>query len=173
MTAAALRILDAAQAKAVLDDLVDLLVDGVRSGASIGFMLPFDPAEARAWWEGVLAEVAAGRTILFAAEREGRLVGSAQLIPASKPNQPHRADVSKVLVHSSVRRGGIGRALMDAVDAEARRRRLTVLVLDTATGSPAERLYESTGWQKVGIVPDYALWPEGGYCATTFYYKHP
>ena len=170
---AAIRIVDAAEAHAFLGDLVDVLVDGVRGGASIGFMNPFDPSEARAWWGGILAEVSTGRIILLVAEQGGRIVGSAQLIPATKPNQPHRADVSKVLVHSSARRAGIGRALMEAVDVEARRRGLTVLVLDTATGSEAERLYQSTGWQKVGVIPDYALWPDGGLCATTVYYKHP
>lgn len=170
---AVVSILDAAAARAALPKLVDILVDGVRGGASIGFMNPFDPAEARSWWDGVLDDVAAGRTILFAATLDGAVVGTAQLIPASKPNQPHRADVSKVIVHSGVRQRGIGKALMAAVDDEARRRRLTVLVLDTATGSPAEQLYQATGWQKVGIIPDYALWPDGGFCATTYYYKHP
>ena len=166
-------ILDAAAARDALPTLVDILVDGVRGGASIGFMNPFDPAEARAWWDGVLADVAAGRTLLFAATLDGAVVGTAQLIPASKPNQLHRADVSKVMVHSAARQRGIGKALMAAVDEEARRRKLTVLVLDTATGSPAERLYQATGWQKVGVIPDYALWPDGGFCATTYYYKHP
>jgi GNAT superfamily N-acetyltransferase len=169
----AITIFDVYQARAALPALVDILVDGVRGGASIGFMNPFEPAEALAWWEGVLDEVEAGRTILFAAEEGGSLVGTAQLIPATKPNQPHRADVSKVIVHGAARRRGIGRALMEAVDAEARRRGLRVLVLDTATGSPAEALYQGTGWQKVGVVPDYAMWPDGGFCGTTFYWKNP
>jgi GNAT superfamily N-acetyltransferase len=169
----AITIFDVHQARAALPALVDILVDGVRGGASIGFMNPFEPAEALAWWEGVLDEVEAGRTILFAAEEGGSLVGTAQLIPATKTNQPHRADVSKVIVHGAARRRGIGRALMEAVDAEARRRGLRVLVLDTATGSPAEALYQGTGWQKVGVVPDYAMWPDGGFCGTTFYWKNP
>jgi ribosomal protein S18 acetylase RimI-like enzyme len=168
-----IRILDAAAARAALPTLVDILVDGVRGGASIGFMNPFEPDEALAWWEGVLEEVEAGRTILFVAQEGGAVLGTAQLIPATKPNQPHRADVSKVIVHSAARRRGIGRALMEAVDAEARRRGLQVLVLDTATGSPAEALYRDTGWQKVGVVPDYAMWPDGGFCGTTFYWKNP
>lgn len=169
----AIRIVDAAAARALLPGLVDILVDAVRGGASIGFMNPFAPEEARVWWDGVLVEVEAGRTVLFVAEDAGILAGTAQLIPATKPNQPHRADVSKVMVHSRFRQRGIGRALMQAVDAQARRRALGVLVLDTATGSPAERLYESTGWRKVGVIPDYALWPDGGFCATTVFYKHP
>jgi ribosomal protein S18 acetylase RimI-like enzyme len=169
----AIRIIDAAAARALLPGLVDILVDGVRGGASIGFMNPFGPEEAQAWWDGVIGEVEAGRTVLFVAAAAGVLAGTAQLIPATKPNQPHRADVSKVMVHSRFRRQGIGRALMDAVDAEARRRALSVLVLDTATGSPAEGLYRETGWRKVGVIPDYALWPDGGFCATTVYYKHP
>lgn len=168
-----IRIIDAQQARERLPALVGLLVDGVRGGASIGFMNPFSDEEALSWWSGILDEVAAGRTILFVAEDGGATVGTAQLIPATKPNQPHRADVSKVMVHSTARQRGIGKALMDAVDDEARRRSLTVLVLDTATGSPAERLYQSTGWSKVGIIPDYALWPDGGFCDTTVYTKRP
>jgi GNAT superfamily N-acetyltransferase len=170
---AAIAILNPAAARAALPALVDILVDGVRGGASIGFMNPFEPAEALAWWEGILAEVEAGRTVLFGATLDGALVGTAQLIPATKPNQPHRADVSKVIVHGRARRRGIAKALMAAVDAEARRRELSVLVLDTATGSPAEDLYRTTGWQKVGVIPDFALWPDGGFCATTVYFKHP
>lgn len=170
---ASVSILDSTSARKALPTLIDILVDGVRGGASIGFMNPFDPVEAQEWWEGVLADVADGRTVLFGAWLDGALVGTAQLIPASKANQPHRADVSKVIVHGKARQRGIGKALMAAVDEEARRRNLRVLVLDTATGSPAEHLYQATGWQKVGVIPDYALWPDGGFCATTYYYKNP
>ncbi|MHB2166577.1 N-acetyltransferase family protein [Alsobacter sp. R-9] len=164
-----IRILDAAAARAHRDDLVGILVDCVNGGASVGFMNPFGPADAQPWWDGVIDEVAAGRTVLFAAFDGGRAVGTAQLIPATKPNQPHRADVSKLLVHASARGRGIGAALMGAVDDEARRRGLTVLVLDTATGSDAERLYPRLGWERCGVIPDYALWPDGGLCDTTVF----
>ncbi len=166
-----IRILDHAAAAAALPALVDILVDCVNGGASVGFMNPFGPADAHPWWTGVLEEVGAGRTVLFGALADGEVVGTAQLIPATKPNQPHRADVSKLLVHSRARGSGIGAALMRAVEDEARRRGLRVLVLDTATGSDAERLYPRLGWDRTGVIPDYALWPDGGLCDTTVFYK--
>ena len=166
-----IRLLDAAAATDALPDLIAILVDCVNGGASVGFMNPFGEADAAPWWQGVLAEGAAGRTMLFAAVEDGRVVGTAQLIPATKPNQPHRADVSKLLVRSSARGRGLGAALMHAVEAEARRRNLRLLVLDTATGSDAERLYPRVGWERTGVIPDYALWPDGGLCDTTVFYK--
>ena len=166
-----IRLLDAAAATAALPDLIAILVDCVNTGASVGFMNPFGPADAEPWWRGVIEEVAAGRTVLFAALAGEGVVGTAQLIPATKPNQPHRADVAKLLVRSSARGRGIGAALMHAVEAEARRRNLRLLVLDTATGSDAERLYPRMGWERTGVIPDYALWPDGGLCDTTVFYK--
>lgn len=166
-----IRLLDAPAATDALPDLIAILVDCVNGGASVGFMNPFGPADAAPWWQGVIAEVAAGRTMLFAAVEDGRVVGTAQLIPATKPNQPHRADVSKLLVRSSARGRGLGAALMHAVEEEARHRNLRLLVLDTATGSDAERLYPRVGWERTGVIPDYALWPDGGLCDTTVFYK--
>jgi GNAT superfamily N-acetyltransferase len=166
-----IRILDAAAARAALPALTGILVDCVNGGASVGFMNPFGPSNAIPWWDGIIEEVDAGRTILFGALLDGEIVGTAQLIPATKPNQPHRADVSKLLVHSRARGRGIGAALMQAVENEARRRSLRVLVLDTATGSDAERLYPRLGWERTGVIPDYALWPDGGLCDTTVFYK--
>jgi len=166
-----IRLLDAAAATDALQDLVAILVDCVNGGASVGFMNPFGPDDAEPWWRGVIAEVAAGRTMLFAAVADGTVAGTAQLIPATKPNQPHRADVSKLLVRSSARGRGLGAALMRAVEEEARGRNLRLLVLDTATGSDAERLYPRMGWERTGVIPDYALWPDGGLCDTTVFYK--
>jgi GNAT superfamily N-acetyltransferase len=166
-----IRILDAAAARAALPALVGILVDCVNGGASVGFMNPFGPANAHPWWEDVIAEVEAGRTVLFGAIAGGDIAGTAQLVPATKPNQPHRADVSKLLVHTKARGHGIGAALMQAVEGEARRRGLRLLVLDTATGSDAERLYPRLGWERTGVIPDYALWPDGGFCDTTVFYK--
>ncbi|MCZ8100959.1 MAG: GNAT family N-acetyltransferase [Burkholderiales bacterium] len=166
-----IRILDAAAARAALPALVGILVDCVNGGASVGFMNPFGPANAHPWWEDVIAEVEAGRTVLFGAIAEGDIAGTAQLVPATKPNQPHRADVSKLLVHTKARGRGIGAALMQAVEGEARRRGLRLLVLDTATGSDAERFYPRLGWERTGVIPDYALWPDGGLCDTTVFYK--
>jgi GNAT superfamily N-acetyltransferase len=94
-----------------------------------------------------------------------------QLVLAQPDNQPHRADVSKMLVHRRARRQGVAQRLMAMVDAVARAEGKTVLVLDTVTGGDAERLYARSGWQRVGSVPDYALMPDGALCATTVFYK--
>jgi GNAT superfamily N-acetyltransferase len=162
--------LDAEEARAALPRLAEILVDCVENGASVSFMNPLPHAEALGWWASVACDVAAGRIALFGATLGGELVGTAQLIPADKPNQPHRADVAKVLVRTSARQNGVGLALMQRLEAEARRLGLTLLTLDTASG-PAERLYERCGWSRAGVIPDYALWPDGGLCDTTIYYK--
>jgi GNAT superfamily N-acetyltransferase len=111
------------------------------------------------------------RVLLIAEDREGGIVGTVQLITALPDNQPHRADVAKMLVHRSARRRGIAQRLMAALDAAAREEGKSVLVLDTVTGGDAERLYERAGWQRVGAVPRYALMPDGAFCGTTFFYK--
>ena len=163
-------LLEGTEAAAAIDDLAEVLVDCVAGGASVSFMSPFTKADAAAYFRRVVAEVERGDTALVGARLNGRIVGTVQLGLDTPPNQPHRADVKKMLVHRSVRRGGIGAALMQAVEEEARRRGRTVLVLDTASGD-AERLYARNGWQRVGVIPDYALWPDGGLCATTFFWK--
>lgn len=165
------RVLDPAAARDAMPALVDILVSCVAGGASVGFMNPFAPEEARAWWRGVIDDLEADRLALVAAERDGRIFGTAQLHPCAKPNQPHRGDVAKVLVHASARRQRIGEALMAEIDAEARRRGLSLLTLDTVTGSPASHMYQKAGWIRVGDIPDYALWPDGGFCSTTIFYK--
>ena len=134
-------------------------------------MTPYGPADALPFWEGVAAAVGADATLLFAAERAGRIVGTVQVGMSQMPNQPHRADLKKLLVMESERGRGVARALMAAAEDEAARRGKTLLVLDTATGSPAETVYERLGWQRVGVIPDYALYPDGRACATTFFYK--
>src|SRR5205085_7071375 len=110
-------------------------------------------------------------TAVLAAEAGGAIVGTVQLGLDMPPNQPHRADIRKLLVHRAARRRGLGAALMAAAEDVARTHHRTVLVLDTATGSEAEQLYPRLGWQKVGVVPDYAHWPDGRRCGTTFFYK--
>jgi GNAT superfamily N-acetyltransferase len=166
-----IKLLDLAETRARLGELADVLADCVTGGASVGFMAPYGPDDARPFWEGVAAAVGEDATLLFAAEREGRIVGTVQVGIRQMPNQPHRADVKKLLVMESERGRGLARALMAAAEAEAIRRGKTVLVLDTATGSPAETVYERLGWQRAGVIPDYALYPDGRYCATTFFYK--
>lgn len=166
-----IRRIDAEEARARMGEFCDVLADCVTGGASVGFMAPYRPADALPFWQDVAAAVSEGATLLFAAERAGRIVGTVQVGIRQMPNQPHRADVKKLLVMESERGRGLARALMTAAEAEAARCGKTVLVLDTATGSPAETVYERLGWQRAGVIPDYALYPDGRFCATTFFYK--
>ncbi|AYD03400.1 GNAT family N-acetyltransferase [Neorhizobium sp. NCHU2750] len=168
---ATIRILDGQQARAAIPDLCEVLSDCVNGGASVGFMLPFEPQGAVDYWHEIADAVEGGGIILAVAEVEGRVVGTAQIGLASKPNQPHRGDLMKLLVHRSARGLGLSRRLAEAVETEAAHRGRTLLVLDTATGSDAEAIYPRLGWHRVGVIPDYALWPEGGFCDTTFFYK--
>ncbi len=158
---------------ATMEGLVDVLIDVVEGGASVGFMLPLSRAKALAFWERALASAERGERIVLVAEdtTSGKLVGTVQVVLAMPENQPHRGDVAKMQVHRSARRQGLGAALMRAVEAEARQAGKTLLVLDTVTGSDAERLYASLGWQRCGTIPDYALWPTGGLCSTTVFYR--
>jgi GNAT superfamily N-acetyltransferase len=167
------RRIGANEAVACVAALADVLIDCVEGGASVSFMLPLPREKALAFWRGVAEGVARNeRALLIAETREGELLGTVQLITAQPDNQPHRADVAKMLVSRKARRRGIAQQLMVAVDAVAREEGKTVLVLDTVTGGDAERLYERAGWQRAGTVPKYALMPDGEFCATTFYYKH-
>jgi GNAT superfamily N-acetyltransferase len=153
--------------------LAEVLVDCVDGGASVSFMAPLAADRAEAFWRRVLADVAAGaRALLVAEDATGRLVGTVQLVMDLPENQPHRADVAKMLVHRSARRRGLAQRLMAALDDVAFAEGRTVLVLDTVTGGDAERLYPRAGWQRVGDVPRYALKPDGQPCGTTFFYKH-
>ncbi len=166
-----IRLLDATEARAAIPDLCDVLVDCVDGGASVGFMQPYTREDAEPYWQAVAESVASGATLLFAAEIEGRVLGTVQIGAAQMPNQPHRADLKKLLVHRAARGKGLARLLMHAAEEEAARRGKTILVLDTATDSDAEAIYPRLGWERVGVIPDYALWPEGGFCASTFFYK--
>ena len=167
----AIRMLNEQQTLAVLPDLCDVLADCVEGGASVGFMSPFTPADAVPFWQGVAAAVGRGEVLLFVAETEGRIDGTVQIGFALKPNQPHRADLMKLLVHRRARGRGLSRPLMETAEAEAARRGRSLLVLDTATGEPAERIYEKLGWSRSGVIPDYALFPDGRFCDTTVFYK--
>ncbi|MGR9169967.1 GNAT family N-acetyltransferase [Rhizobium sp. KDH_Rht_773_N] len=166
-----IRLLSSTEAQAAIPDLCEVLADCVNGGASVGFMQPYAPADAEPYWRSVAEAVADGGTLLFGAEMDGRIVGTVQVGAAQMPNQPHRGDLKKLLVHRSARGRGLARLLMQMAEREAARRGKTILVLDTATGSDAEAIYPRLGWERVGIIPDYALWPEGGLCATTFFYK--
>jgi GNAT superfamily N-acetyltransferase len=154
-----------------IQGLSDVLIDCVEGGASVSFMLPIARATAVAFWRGVAAGVEQRERILLAAENgAGLIVGTVQIIFAPAENQPHRADIAKMLVHRRARRHGVGAALLAAAESAARAAGKTLLVLDTASGD-AERLYAKLGWQRCGVIPDYALLPAGGLCDTTFFYR--
>ncbi|PRH88555.1 GNAT family N-acetyltransferase [Labrys okinawensis] len=171
MTALHIAIATPEQAEALVPALAEILIDCVEGEASIGFMLPLPREEAEAFWRGVAARVAEGSTLLHVAYLDGQPVGTVLLSPENRPNQPHRADVQKLMVHRRGRNLGIAGALMAALEESARAKGRIVLCLDTATGSSAERLYHRLGWQKAGVIPRYALWPQGGYCDTTLFWK--
>jgi len=156
----------------VVGALAEVLVDCVEGGASVGFMLPFSRGDAEAFWTTVLDSAARGeRVVLVASEpRSGQVVGTVQVVLAAPPNQPHRGEIAKMLVHRRARRQGVGEALMRAAEAAARDAGKTLLVLDTASDS-AERLYDRLGWQRVGVIPGYALWPAGGLVDTVVFFK--
>jgi len=158
---------------ATVEALADVLMDCVEGGASIGFMLPLARSRAVAFWENVLASAGRGERIVLVAEDTATqtMVGTVQLVLTMPDNQPHRADVAKMQVHRRARRRGVGAALIRAIEDEARAAGRTLLVLDTVTGSDAERLYSSLGWQRCGEIPNYALWPQGGLCSTTVFYR--
>ncbi|MDQ1701364.1 MAG: hypothetical protein QOJ46_2777 [bacterium] len=167
------RALDPGELDSYVDPLTDVLVDCVEGGASVGFMLPLARDRARQLWQAVADGVARGERVLLVAElTDGRVVGTVQLVTAMPDNQPHRADLAKMLVHRSARRKGVAQALLAAAEEAARAARRSVLVLDTVTGGDAERLYARLGWQRVGVVPGYALMPTGELCSTTYFYKH-
>ena len=167
------RRIGANEAVACVDALADVLIDCVEGGASVGYMLPLSREKALGFWRGVAEGVARNERVLLIAEnRAGEILGTVQLIVAQPDNQPHRADVGKMLVCRKARRQGIAQRLMAAVEDVARDEGKSVLVLDTVTGGAAEGLYEKAGWQRVGVVPKYALMPDGEFCATTIYYRH-
>lgn len=163
--------LDAAGVRAGSEDLAAVLVDCVAGGASVNFMAGFDMPRARAFWTEVAARMETdGRHVFAAVDPDGRIVGTVQLVPAGIENQPHRAEISKMLVLRSARRRGLGGALMRAAEEAAAATGKTLLNLDTASDD-AERLYAALGWTLAGRIPNYALMPDGAPCATALYYK--
>ncbi len=156
-----------------LQDLTAILHACVTDGASVGFIRPFSEAAARAFWTtSVFPALAKGRTELFTATDGGRVSGTVQLICAAMPNQPHRADVAKLLVHPTARRRGLARALMQALEDRARALHRSLLVLDTRSGDPSQALYQSIGYQVAGEIPGYCLNPATKAAVpTTYLYK--
>ena len=150
--------------------LADLLIDCVEGGASVSFMHPLTPERALTFWQRVADGVARRERALLVAEDAGGILGTVQLVLEQPENQPHRAEVAKMLVHRRARRRGVGALLMQAAEQQARVHGKTLLVLDTSSAD-AERLYVRMGWQRVGVVPGFALLPQGGLCSTTFFYR--
>ena len=154
-----------------LHGLCDVLLDCVEGDASVGFMHPLPRERAAAFWRGVAEGVASGeRALLVAEDAAGEIVGTVQVVLAQPDNQPHRADIAKMLVHRRTRRQGLGVLLMQAAEQVAAQAGKTLLVLDTSSDD-AERLYERQGWQRCGVIPGFALWPRGGLCRTVIFFK--
>jgi GNAT superfamily N-acetyltransferase len=167
-----IRALSPDEADAAVPALADILLDCVAGGASIGFMADVTRERAEAFWRAVARGVREeGRILLVAETSGGEAVGTVQLIPCLIDNQPHRADVAKMLVKRSARNMGLGAALMAAIEAEARRIGRSVLVLDTVTGAAGDRLYRRMGWTHVGDIPDYAFFPDGRLTPTSLFFK--
>jgi GNAT superfamily N-acetyltransferase len=157
---------------AAVPQLAEVLVDAVEGGASVGFVLPFAAGEAQRWWATVELGVSEGRTLLWVARDEAGIVGTIQLkLERGYPNGRHRAEVSKLLVHRRGRGRGLGRALLGVAERAAADHGCTLVVLDTQTGSPAERLYRSAGWTELGVMPEHAADPWGELRPTTYFYK--
>jgi ribosomal protein S18 acetylase RimI-like enzyme len=170
MNTCAIEHLDAAAAAGNVEALADVLVDCVEGGASVSFMWPFPREKAVAFWEKVAASVARGDSLLFAARDAEGICGTVQLQMALPENQPHRAEVAKLLVHRRARRHGMGEALMREIEAAAIRHGRSLLVLDTASDA-ADRLYRRLGWTECGVIPNFALYPDGQPCATVVFWK--
>jgi ribosomal protein S18 acetylase RimI-like enzyme len=167
----AIDVLDASAAEAAIPALAEILRDCVANGASVGFMSWNTAEDYERFWRDVAAGVARGQIVLFAARHAGGIVGTAQLHLIGKPNQPHRAEIAKVLVHSCARRQGIAAALMQRAEMAAREKGRDLLVLDTDENGAARRLYNRLGWAEVGTIPRFALMPDGAACGSTFFYK--
>jgi GNAT superfamily N-acetyltransferase len=153
-----------------IHDLAALLLDAVDSGASVSFLASFDMQSAERWWRQTILD-ADERAIFVVARDEQGIAGTVQLHPAWAPNQRHRGEIAKMLVHRRARRRGIGAALMEAIEQQARDSGFTLLTLDTKCGDAAEKLYARGGWTRVGVIPNYALNPDGTPCDTVVFYK--
>jgi len=162
--------LDGAGADRAIPELARVLCDCVEGGASVSFMAPLSLDKAIAFWAAVAAAVDREATALLVAIADGEIVGTVQLLLALPENQPHRAEVAKLLVHRQARRRGVADALMREAEREAMTRGRTLLTLDTASPD-AERVYQRLGWQRCGRIPGYALYPDGRPCDTVIYWK--
>jgi ribosomal protein S18 acetylase RimI-like enzyme len=166
-----IRRLGAGGVREQLDALAAVLHDCVAGGASVGYMWPFSHEDARAAFDAWAADVEQERRLILGAFAGGALVGTVQVVLSVPPNQPHRGEIAKLLVHRSARGRGLARLLMERAEGEARAEGRTLLVLDAVTGGAAARLYARLGWTTVGVIPNYALYPDGRPCDTTVFWK--
>ncbi|TVT52330.1 GNAT family N-acetyltransferase [Amycolatopsis rhizosphaerae] len=164
--------LDAEELPETAPGLARLLIDSVDGGASVGFFAPLDFTTALRWWLALEAPLRDGSARIWLARQEDRVVGTIGLRLTGYPTGRHRAEVSKLLVHRDVRGQGLGRTLLAHAEREALAQELTLLFLDTETGSVAENLYRRSGWTPVGTIPDFAHDPRGALSPTTIFYKH-
>lgn len=167
----AVRELSGEEAERRLDELASVLVDAVDHGASVNFMAGFDLPAARAFWAGVIPGLVSGAQFLLVAEARGRILGTVIVSFAPQPNAPHRAEIGKMLVHSSIRRAGLGTRLLAEAERRAKAAGRTLLLLDTATGSEGERLYRRCGWREVGTIPGHSYTPDGRLWGATIFMK--
>ncbi|MEU8823535.1 GNAT family N-acetyltransferase [Streptomyces sp. NPDC048636] len=151
--------------------LAALLVDAVDDGASLGFLAPFDRESAAAWWRGQAPAVADGSLLVWVCRDENGINGTVSLALSGKPNGRHRAEILKLMVHRTARGRGLSRVLLATAQSAATAAGVTLLILDTRTGSPAEHVYRSDGWTPYGVVPAYATDPDGTLEDCTFFYK--
>jgi GNAT superfamily N-acetyltransferase len=166
-----IRQLSATAGREHVEALAEVLLDCVEGGASVSFMASLTKREAERFFESAVDGVARRDRILLAAFAESKLVGTVHILTAMPPNQPHRADIAKLLVRRSARGRGVATLLMEHAEQASRMAGKTLLVLDAVTGGDAERLYTRMGWTRVGVIPKYALFPDGTFCDTTYFYK--
>jgi GNAT superfamily N-acetyltransferase len=171
MTEQTIRVLEPAEMATRIDGLAAILSDAVAHGASVNFMAGVSDEVVRGFWLGQLPGVETGERVLLVAEQDGRLIGTAIVSFAPQPNAPHRAEIGKMLVHSSARRQGLGRRLLEAAENAARDAGRTLLVLDTETSSSGDALYRSQGWTELGAIPGHSFAPDGRLTAATYFYK--
>ena len=155
-----------------LRGLCDVLIDCVVGGASVSFVLPMTAEKAESFWRNAIQGAAQGDRVILVAEDHHGIAGTVTVLLNQPENQPHRGDIAKMLVHRRARQRGLGALLLAAAEQAASQAGKTLLVLDTVTGGDAERLYSRASWQRCGVIPDYALWPDGRRCATTVFYKY-
>ncbi len=155
----------------VMGQLVNLLLDSVTNGASIGFLLPITDDDASAYWQEVANSLKTPYRVMLVAKVEEKIIGSVQLDLVSRPNGSHRAEVIKLMVHSSWRNQGVGQALLHAIEQEAQQAQRTIIVLDTREGDPSERLYLKMGYMRAGVISEYARSTDGSLHTTVFMYK--